>query len=100
MHREVTTAIAVLLTAAALAFAAPARAEVAVVHLDGRGFGHGVGLAQWGARYAADAGADAATILSRFYPGTELGQAGGDVRVAVPRGGDAVLSFPDRKSVV
>jgi SpoIID/LytB domain protein len=93
MRRGVTI-VAVLWTVLTITSMAPARAEVAVLHLDGRGFGHGVGLAQWGAKYAADAGADVGSILATFYPGTELGQAGGEVRVAVHSAASTVLAFP------
>ena len=39
----------------------------------GRGWGHGVGLSQYGARGRALAGQDAATILAHYYQGTTLG---------------------------
>ena len=39
----------------------------------GRGYGHGVGLSQYGARGRALAGQDAATILGHYYQGTTLG---------------------------
>lgn len=76
--------------------APPARAQVPVLHLEGRGFGHGVGLSQWGAKYAADAGATAEQIVATFYPGTTLAQAGGTVRVAVHNapGGEALVHLP------
>jgi len=45
----------------------------ATVTLFGRGWGHGVGLSQYGARGRALAGQDAATILAHYYPGTSLG---------------------------
>ncbi|HHW17673.1 MAG TPA: SpoIID/LytB domain-containing protein [Firmicutes bacterium] len=38
----------------------------------GRGWGHGVGLSQWGARAMAESGEDFAAILSHYYPGTKL----------------------------
>lgn len=38
----------------------------------GRGWGHGVGMSQYGARGRALAGQDAATILAHYYPGTAL----------------------------
>src|SRR3954467_15982582 len=84
---------------AAIAAAAPgARAQTGtpVVVLDGKGFGHGVGLAQWGAKYLADAGARHEDILAKFYPGTELSTASGTVRVAVYTSPDnrSTLSFP------
>jgi len=40
--------------------------------LTGRGFGHGAGLCQWGAKLMADAGKDYREILLHYYPGTEL----------------------------
>jgi stage II sporulation protein D (peptidoglycan lytic transglycosylase) len=42
------------------------------LRLTGRGFGHGAGLSQWGAKQMADDGRDYREILSHFYPGTEL----------------------------
>jgi stage II sporulation protein D len=41
----------------------------------GRGWGHGVGLSQYGARGRALAGQTSATILAHYYPKTTLGQA-------------------------
>lgn len=77
-------------------FPTPARAAVPVLVIDGRGFGHGVGLAQDGALAMGRAGATTAQILAHFYPGTALGRAGGTVRVAVFTSPDrsAVLAFP------
>lgn len=40
-----------------------------------RGYGHGVGLSQWGAKVMAEQGADHAAILAHYYPGTVLGLA-------------------------
>jgi stage II sporulation protein D len=37
--------------------------------IDGQGYGHGVGLSQYGAKGLADAGADAAAILAHYYGG-------------------------------
>jgi stage II sporulation protein D len=39
----------------------------------GRGYGHGVGMCQWGAIGRARAGQDARTILATYYPGTTIG---------------------------
>ena len=48
--------------------AAPARADY---RIDGRGFGHGVGMAQYGARgYASQTRHTYRWILSRYFPGT------------------------------
>ena len=38
----------------------------------GSGFGHGVGMSQWGARELARRGASYQRILARFYPGARL----------------------------
>ncbi len=39
---------------------------------NGRGFGHGVGLCQWGARTMGKAGSSFQNILAHYYPGAEL----------------------------
>lgn len=39
-----------------------------VLILRGKGWGHGVGLCQWGAKGAAEAGMDEEQILFRYYP--------------------------------
>jgi len=91
------TVVAAVWAAISIVTAAPARAEVPILRLDGRGFGHGVGLSQWGAKYAADAGATAEQIVATFYPGTTLATAGGPVRVAVHQapGGEAIVNLPN-----
>jgi stage II sporulation protein D len=38
----------------------------------GRGFGHGVGMCQWGAKGMAEQGADATQILQHYYPGSRV----------------------------
>jgi SpoIID/LytB domain protein len=40
---------------------------------DGRGWGHGVGMSQYGARALAEAGRSSAQILAHYYRGTSLG---------------------------
>lgn len=42
------------------------------VHMTGRGWGHGVGMSQWGARMRALQGQNSAQILRLYYPGTIL----------------------------
>ena len=42
--------------------------EAPGVQFVGRGFGHGVGLCQWGARHLADQGKSAEEILAHYYP--------------------------------
>ncbi|MCX7694613.1 MAG: SpoIID/LytB domain-containing protein [Caloramator sp.] len=38
----------------------------------GKGYGHGIGLSQWGAEYRARAGQNYIDILNFYYPGTQL----------------------------
>ncbi len=50
----------------------------------GRGFGHGVGLSQWGARRAAQEGLSADAILKHYYSGVEVtDHPPADIRVKV-----------------
>lgn len=49
-----------------------------IIH--GNGYGHGVGMCQWGAIGRARAGQDFQTILRTYYPGTTVGPAGADDR--------------------
>ena len=43
-----------------------------VIHIKGRGYGHHLGLCQWGAREMVRDGADYRTVLNFYYPGTCL----------------------------
>ncbi|HEX2413138.1 MAG TPA: SpoIID/LytB domain-containing protein [Solirubrobacteraceae bacterium] len=68
---------ALLLSAAMLA-AAPATASAADIVIDGRGWGHGIGMSQYGAYgYALREGRDHRFILGHYYSGTTLGDAPG-----------------------
>jgi stage II sporulation protein D len=42
------------------------------IDMDGRGNGHGVGMCQWGAIGRARAGQDVRTILTSYFPGTDI----------------------------
>jgi len=46
---------------------------IARLVLRGTGYGHGVGMCQWGAIGRARAGQDFHTILRTYYPGTTVG---------------------------
>lgn len=90
-------ALAAIVLAAGLGLApAPAAAAVPVLVLDGTGYGHGVGLSQWGAEYLARTGHTTYDILGTFYPGVQLAEATGPMRVAVhkPAVGTTNLTFP------
>src|SRR5215207_2308438 len=65
-------AVPILALLAALVPAAAARADYVI---DGRGFGHGVGMSQYGAYgYALREGRDFRWILGHYYPGTNVGR--------------------------
>ena len=75
-----------ILTAAALALL-PATARADDLVIDGRGWGHGVGLSQYGAfGYALDEARDYRFIVGHYYTGTTLGTAPGTrMRVRLKR---------------
>src|SRR5918994_430047 len=65
-----------LIALAVLAAALPATADGAVRHvLRGAGFGHGIGMSQYGAYGYALEGANYAGILAHYYKGTRLSTA-------------------------
>ncbi len=77
----------------------PVPAAVPIVVIDGKGFGHGVGMAQEGAFWMAKAGASTEAIFGEFYPGSGYGRGRGPVRVPLLDAGAAptsgILAFPD-----
>ncbi|MDX6681627.1 MAG: hypothetical protein QOG94_1666, partial [Solirubrobacteraceae bacterium] len=78
------TFVRLTLLAATLALAAAGPAGAAsrlVVH--GAGFGHGVGMSQYGAYGYASRGNDHAFILNHYYAGSQLGRLGGPTSVRV-----------------
>lgn len=65
-----------LLIAATTLLLVPATATAADVVIDGRGWGHGVGLSQYGAYgFALREGRDHRFILAHYYTGSDLGTA-------------------------
>ena len=81
MHR--TRLLATLLAALlAAAVAAPAQGASRLV-VRGAGFGHGVGMSQYGAYGFALKGSDHKAILRHYYTGTQIGRlaGGGQARV-------------------
>ncbi|HVA42203.1 MAG TPA: SpoIID/LytB domain-containing protein [Acidimicrobiales bacterium] len=86
------------LPASVTSWAAPAWAAggVPVVQINGKGFGHGVGMAQDGELEMGRQGDSLETILGQFYPGTSLTRAGGTIRVVVLAASPtrATLTFP------
>src|SRR5215210_8357178 len=67
---------AALLTALAVLVAVPVTADAAVRHvIRGAGFGHGIGMSQYGAYGYALQGAKYTGILAHYYKGTSLSSA-------------------------
>ena len=65
-----------LILAFALLLLVPATASAADLVIEGRGWGHGVGLSQWGAYgFALREGRDHRSILGHYYTGSSLGTA-------------------------
>lgn len=79
----------------------PAAAQIpepfTVVTIKGKGFGHGVGMAQDGIYSMGRANKSTNDMLAAFYPGTTIAKKGGQVRVVVSAaaGPEAVLTFPN-----
>ena len=73
--------VAFALAGAVTAHSAPAPPEqprvvsATTLYVSGRGWGHGVGMSQYGALGFANEGRAYDEILAHFYPGTTLGQA-------------------------
>ncbi len=68
-----------------------------IFHLEGRGYGHGHGMSQFGAEGAARKGLSYAQILAFYYPGTALATAPAaqTMRVALSQGVRTSTSVPD-----
>ncbi|MDX6679030.1 MAG: hypothetical protein QOE31_3082, partial [Solirubrobacteraceae bacterium] len=76
------TCLTLLALAAAAAAAGSADAASRLI-VRGAGFGHGVGMSQYGAYGYAKRGTDHAAILGHYYAGTQLGKLGGPSTVRV-----------------
>ncbi len=69
----VVALVGLVLSSVPLASAAVPDPPTQPIVFYGRGYGHGVGMSQYGARGRALAGEDAATILAHYYQGTTPG---------------------------
>jgi len=81
------SAVLALLVAVTLPSAPTAAAEAAPIPasfvVSGSGWGHGVGLSQYGARGQANEGRNAAQILSHYYTGTTVGALADNMNIRV-----------------
>jgi SpoIID/LytB domain protein len=80
--RRISLLVAVF---AALAFTSSAAASTLFV-IRGKGWGHGIGMSQWGAQGFAVHGRTHQQILAHYYRGTTLGVTTGNVRVLLTSG--------------
>lgn len=85
-------ALLALITACVGAVAAPAQAASRLI-IRGAGFGHGVGMSQWGAYGFAMHGKDHAFILGHYYTGTQLAKLADPTAVRVLLRGGGRISF-------
>ena len=82
--------VALVLAVFVCATAGTARAATAMI-VTGHGWGHGVGMSQWGAYGYALHGWKYRRILAHYYPGTTLGHVGeAHVRVLLAQGASSV----------
>src|SRR5689334_19365014 len=88
MRSRFTLVLSLLVSTTLLGAAAPARATVEPPVLisgnptfAGHGFGHGIGMSQYGAQGRAIKNQTAAQILAFYYPGTTLAAQAGYIRV-------------------
>ena len=70
--RTLAALFALVVLAGLFPAGSPATAQASEFTVSGRGWGHGVGLCQFGAYGMALAGRSHERILSHYYPGAEL----------------------------
>ncbi len=70
LRRSLPPVLAAVLCAAALAAPARALALEPIFQFTGRGYGHGVGMSQWGAKGMADNGWSYRQILGHYFQGS------------------------------
>ena len=73
MRRFLASVIVVLAAASASAVSSAQKPPQAAFVVAGGGWGHGVGMSQWGAFGQAKAGRDYRSILGHYYRGTQIG---------------------------
>lgn len=86
IRRAKGIAIAAAACAALAACALAASASAAKWVIKGRGFGHGVGMSQYGAYGYAKHGRGYRSILTHYYRHTRIGEASGHIRVLLRSG--------------
>ncbi|MBC7228922.1 MAG: SpoIID/LytB domain-containing protein [Actinobacteria bacterium] len=93
MRKTIAAVFASMLAAAAFTFAAPGASALQETYtFEGSGWGHGVGMCQYGARGMAAAGYDYRGILTYYYRGTQVQrwECPSSIRVGLLEGQSAV----------
>ncbi|MFC6154420.1 SpoIID/LytB domain-containing protein [Nocardioides yefusunii] len=67
--------------------------------IEGKGYGHGRGLSQYGAQGAAKSGLSSAEIIEFYYPGTDWGTVSGNVSVQISADNDNELRVRSRSGL-
>ena len=79
-------------------YVAPARSG-ALFLVSGHGYGHGVGMGQWGAQGYAQQGYTYDQILAAYYPGTTLGQTSASSIRVLLASGKKQLTISSKKQI-
>ena len=70
------------------------------ITVTGHGYGHGIGMSQYGAQGAAKQGVTYDKILSRYYPGTTLSTKTGSIRVLISQDTTDPVTIAGRSGLV
>jgi stage II sporulation protein D len=89
--KSTAAGLAACVVALLVALALPGAASAAKWVVKGRGWGHGVGMSQYGAYGLAEHGRGYRKIIHHYYRNTKIGQAGSSsIKVLLGSGSDAV----------
>ena len=98
-----TPLLAALISVGLLLVSGPADAQpegrATTVTFTGKGYGHGVGMSQYGALGRAQSGQSFRQILGFYYPGTHRGTAGGRIRVLISEDTSRDVVVKDRSGL-
>lgn len=70
------------------------------IPVSGHGYGHGIGMSQYGAQGAAKAGVTYDAILAAYYPGTTLSSRSGSIRVLISQDTSDAVDVQPRSGLV
>ena len=70
------------------------------ITVKGRGYGHGIGMSQYGAEGAARKGVSATSILKYYYPGTTIEKKSSTIRVLISADTSPTVTVKSRSGLV